>query len=363
METGRKNSLKIASAIRNISFSFTKDERGSFLPLAGLTLPVVLLASMATLQYSGIQQAKGKVQSSVDAAIMAAAIEANKIEDQSDTAAIMAKIQETFEPFLNANLESIGGSFTYQTQAVTYNPDTKRINAKVDFQFPSFVKQFTGKDSYGHAVNSSVDLSAKKKTALSMFLVLDKSGSMGWSGRMTALKSAVNQLYLQFKAEDPDRKYIRTGAIAYDSNTRGSLPPNWNPKEANNYTQALRPWGGTNSMRGMQRAYTFLKGQREFNKHAKRNDSQVKRAILLMTDGINSHHSYDTGTLNYCSQAKTEGIEVFTVAFTAPSAAQQLLSQCASSSAHYFNATNSQQLLDAFKAIGNAAAKSLAFTE
>ena len=360
---GRKFKAGISRAIKRVPSSFVKDERGSFLPLAGLTLPVVLLASMTTLQYSGIQQAKGRVQSSVDAAIMAAAIEANKIEDQTDTAAIMAKIQESFEPFLNANLETVGGNFTYQTQAVTYNTETKRINAKVDFKFPSFVKQFTGEDSYEYAVNSSVDLSAKKKTALSMFLVLDKSGSMGWDGRMTALKSAVNQLYLQFKTEDPDRKYIRTGAVAYDSYASSTLTPKWNPKKANDYTQALTPWGGTNSMHGMGVAYNQLSGQKEFNKHAKKNDSQVKRAILLMTDGVNNHHSYDTGTLSYCSQAKTEGIEVFTVAFTAPSAAQQLLSQCASSSAHYFNATNSQQLLDAFKAIGNAAAKSLAFTE
>ena len=363
MSIGRQNNLKQTSAIKRIASSFVNDERGTFLPMASIILPVVMLASLSTMQYSGVQQAKGKVQSSVDAAVMAATIEANKIEDQTDTAAIVAKIQEEFEPFLNANLEGINANFTYETKSLTYNPDTKRINANVEFKFPSIVQQFTGESEYAYPVKSSVDLGSKKKTALSMFLVLDKSGSMGWDGRMTALKTAVNQLHLQFKADDPDRKYIRVGAVAYDSYVSSTLSPKWNPKKANDYTQALNAWGGTNSMHGMSVAYSQLSGQKEFNKHAKRNDSELKRAIVLMTDGVNNHHSYDTGTLTHCSQAKTEGIEVFTVAFTAPSAAQQLLSQCASSSAHYFNATSSQQLLDAFKAIGNAATKDLAFTE
>ena len=53
-----------------------------------------------------------------------------------------------------------------------------------------------------------------------------------------------------------------------------------------------------------------------------------------------------------CKQAKKEDVIIYTVAFQAPTSAQNLLKKCATSSdEHYFNATTGTALKDAFEAI------------
>ena len=74
--------------------------------------------------------------------------------------------------------------------------------------------------------------------------------------------------------------------------------------------------------------------------------------IVFMTDGANNYSSDDTSTLATCASAKKDGIEIYTVAFMAPTAGQTLLKTCATDSSHYFQAENMAALVAAFKVIG-----------
>lgn len=88
------------------------------------------------------------------------------------------------------------------------------------------------------------------------------------------------------------------------------------------------------------------------------NESNVVRAMLLLTDGENCcGHRYaqaqqDLNTLAVCTALKAQGVLIYTIAFDAPLAGQHLMMGCASSPSHYFDSA-SGGLLDIFESIGN----------
>ena len=87
------------------------------------------------------------------------------------------------------------------------------------------------------------------------------------------------------------------------------------------------------------------------------NDPITIKAVILMTDGeFNTEYEISLGDSTYqarelCQRMRAEGIVIYSVAFQAPVAGQQILQQCASSPAHYFEATGSAELLDAYTSI------------
>lgn len=112
-------------------------------------------------------------------------------------------------------------------------------------------------------------------------------------------------------------------------------------------------------------------------------NEKPRKVIVLMTDGLNTRRVNLTGTLNHdylkggaligdtntanaaervqtntdtvtlCTYAKSNNIEIFTVAFKVEdAAAKTMLETCATDSSHYYDASDSQKLLDAFIGIG-----------
>jgi Flp pilus assembly protein TadG len=65
-----------------------------------------------------------------------------------------------------------------------------------------------------------------------------------------------------------------------------------------------------------------------------------------------SEGNMDTTMLQSCTQAKNNGVIVYGIAFEAPSQGQYVISNCASSTAHYFNATG-LEIQTAFRAIAS----------
>jgi hypothetical protein len=76
-----------------------------------------------------------------------------------------------------------------------------------------------------------------------------------------------------------------------------------------------------------------------------------------MTDGVfNTHYISANGNstaqaLNVCDEMKSKGVIVYSVAFQAPSSAETLLRDCATSGDTYFNASSGEELRTAFKAV------------
>jgi hypothetical protein len=102
----------------------------------------------------------------------------------------------------------------------------------------------------------------------------------------------------------------------------------------------------------METAYNRLKESSENKAHKDKNGQVPTKYIVFMTDGDNNNTSDDTSTKATCAAAKKDGMEVYAVAFMAPTRGQNLLKECASSTSHYFQAENMAALVSAFKVIG-----------
>lgn len=61
----------------------------------------------------------------------------------------------------------------------------------------------------------------------------------------------------------------------------------------------------------------------------------------------------DTTMLQSCTQAKSNGVTVYGIAFEAPSQGQAVISACATSGAYYFNANDDAEIATAFRSIAS----------
>jgi Mg-chelatase subunit ChlD len=235
-------------------------------------------------------------------------------------------------------------------------------------------------------VEATAQSTTETKNALSMFLVLDRSGSMdedtttvndaqptydcgsynkkgkwvsksctNYYTKIDSLKLAVASLTTQLNTADPDNKYVRTAAVSYNASMQSPTSLEWGTASALSYVQALTATGGTDSSGAMARAYSDVAKTSEDTAHKNRNGQTPSKFIVFMTDGDNNYTSADTSTKATCLAAKNAGIQIFTVAFMAPTKGQTLLKYCASSTSNYYDAQNAAELVAAFKEIGDKA--------
>jgi Flp pilus assembly protein TadG len=245
------------------------------------------------------------------------------------------------------------------------------------------------------ASTSSSTKASDSKAAVSLYLALDRSGSMYWvtdtvasNGacdnytednwsqyprakltspcyvkKIDALKQAVATLFTQLNSADASPGYVRTGAVSYNTAAQSPSALNWGTSTALAYVNNLSATGGTNSSDAVKTAYQSL-SETDYQSYAKSSENTLQKArngqvptkvIVLMTDGTNDNSGYDTTTLSWCSQARTAGMTIYTVAFMAPAHGQQILQSCAGPASNYYEANNMSTLLAAFKSIGQKA--------
>jgi len=359
--------MAILLAVNEKFSDFMKNKNGNIAIIAAIALLPIMISVGAAIDYSRVIQIRGKLTQSADAALLSAASSVMKsglvngegVISASDELIINAKLNDVFDKFFKANFGSNAEGISYN---IVFDPDTKDVKVEMDLTYVTAFSGFITPDVNLNTI-SAINMEASGQGALSMMLVLDKSGSMGWQNRMNILKIAVFDMATQFEEKDPNHEFVRLGAVAYDSNKKPSSSIAWGTVAANGYVQALQPGGGTNSSSAMQVAYQDVANAQEIDEHEEMNQQVPKKYIVFLTDGNNNKSQYDTQTLITCDQAKNAAIEIFTVAFQAPAQGQQLLKKCASTTKHYFEAANAQDLINAFKYIGAAAVKGLRITQ
>ena len=167
-------------------------------------------------------------------------------------------------------------------------------------------------------------------------------------------------MVLELTSADPTNIFVRLGAVAYNSSVSSShkIDLSWVKPAVTAMTTTLTATGGTDSSGAMDWAYTKLKSPSEINQHiTKSGNNDPSKFIVFMTDGDNNNSSSDTATKQTCDNAKTNGIQIFTVAFQAPSGGKALLQYCSSGTDYYYSADNADELLDAFESIGAKASE------
>jgi Flp pilus assembly protein TadG len=343
------------------------DKKGNVAMLFGLLMFPLMLSAGAAIDYTIAATIRSNVASATDAAIFAASSAAMQEVDMNDVTAVEEKLNEVFEPFFLANMES-SSRYTYNGYTLSYDPLEKRVTADVDVTYNTAVFRIVGNNTWEAGVLSSAKMQMRAGGAVSMFLVLDRSGSMGWSNgdggtKMASLQTAVVSMIDNLKAADPNQKFIRMGAVAYNSSMWTPQGIRWNLTKAKEYVLAMSAGGGTDSSDAVNKAYSKLKKPIELTEHDDRSGQDPKLVMLFMTDGNNNSSSDDVSTINTCNLAKAYGMEIYTVAFQAPSNGERLLSDCASDDDHYFNADSTDELVDAFVDIGADVAEFLILSQ
>ncbi|MBP1859120.1 vWA domain-containing protein [Rhizobium herbae] len=392
------------------------DRLGNFGMMTALLLPVLLASGGVAIDMTNMMMAKNHLQDATDAAALAASSAlANQTSTQAE-AKLMAKsfVKAQMQNWKSSSMtpeeqadfdESFSGTVvTIDEQAATVglgNAKTYNVQVSSSFDVPlNAMTQLLGMKKTTISTTSKSLGSTEAKNALSMFLVLDRSGSMAWKtnaidttskscntyqesnwplatwstpcyvAKIASLKLAVGNLLAQLKTADPDSNYVRTADVSYSSqkDTTGTLE--WGTASALNYVNLLTAEGGTDSSGAFKAALAALtktgKNSEEKIHEAKNGQTAPTKYIVFMTDGENNFYNgtntkgndvkSDNATKTACDSARTNKIEVFTVAFMAPTRGQTLLKYCATDANHYFQAEDSAALVAAFKAIGAKAA-------
>ncbi|WP_037094350.1 TadE/TadG family type IV pilus assembly protein [Rhizobium leguminosarum] len=380
------------------------DRGGNFGIMTAIMMPVLLGVAGMAIQVGDMLLSKQQLQEAADSAALATAtalangtIQTSQAEAfaQNFVAGQMANYLQSGSDIksgtgVTVQTSTSGKSTSYQvTVSPSYDLTVNPLMQAVGFSTQHL--SVSGTTVGGHS---------ETQGSISMFLALDKSGSMGDntttvttesftykcnphlnpSGKNTiydtctgtrtryytkieALKLAAGNLFGQLNSADPNAEYVRTGAVSYDIVQYPASSLAWGTTAVTSYVNALQSGGGTNSSGAMSTAYTSLTAKNaagndaEDAAHKQKTGQVPKKYIVFMTDGDNNNdtsggRSYDTATKTTCDDAKSKGIEIYTIAFMAPAGGQALLHYCASDDSHYFQAEKMEDLLAAFEAIG-----------
>ena len=348
--------ISIQSTLR----ALLNQERGNFAMITAVALPVMLVAGSLAIDTANMTSLKVRMQNAADSAALATSSQLAKGDLTEDKAEAYAK------QFLLGQMSEDGNAFTdlNVTPNVQVTP-VKDSDGNIVWQVSVGVAgsmastklaRVMGRDSLNVAVMGKTEASAATKSALSMVLVLDKSGSMGEysSGvkKIEALKTAVGTLLDQLDEADPTQKYVRTGAVSYDDQLDAKTNIKWGTSKVRQFVDKLDANGRTDSTDAFSWGYDKVTAKKEITEHEKSTGLVPTEFMVFMTDGDNNYSSADTSTKKLCDKAKADNVEVYTVAFAAPSGGKALLSYCATTTEHYFDAKNSDELISAFKNIG-----------
>lgn len=363
--------------------------------VTAVVIPVILMAAGVAIDLTKTVLAKAELQDASDAAVLAAAAalanDGKSIEEARTIAQELFALQMSgASSLVKEGDETLidAAPVINITETVTGNTGrsyTVEIDASYSVKYNVLTRQLLGHNS-GTLETSSIAESgtADSKSAFSMYFVLDRSGSMGEVTQTTtypcpttkkpnktcsesltrikSLKLATASLLTQIDAADPTATYVRTGGVSYNSVAQKANPLDWGTTGVLGYVNALTADGNTNSAPAFKIAYDSLMLDTEAKAHKdKQGNGQVPaKYIVFMTDGDNNQTNADKTTLEYCNLARAKKIEVYTIAFMAPSRGQALLSACATTPGHYFLAESTADLLAAFQSIGQQTSKTIA---
>ena len=404
-----------------------RDRGGNFGMMTALIAPLLLAVGGVSVDVANMLMTKNQLQDATDAAALAAAsalvsdakpdIEEAKAIARKFLKAQMAATSSADVPGEAVGTMAAAGSTSTAPSwddvntsevVITETPNGKKgksfqvsVANKHLLQFNAMTR-LLGKDSIELETRSTADSATESKNAISMYLVLDRSGSMAWKtdtvdtsrprcinwtasnwgnsnvratspcyvDKITTLKSAVEKLFTPLAKMDPGNEYLRAGAASYNDRQDRASKLTWGTKNASAHVQGLDATGGTDSSSAFAAAVEELLLDGENEAHLAKNGQTPEKYIVFMTDGENTSYNGKTSprdqekadavTKAACTTAKNNGIAIFTVAFMAPQRGKDLLKACATSPDHYKEADDAAALVSEFEKIGQKAAAMIA---
>lgn len=404
------------------------DRGGNFGIMTAVLLPVLIGAGGVAVDLTNVMQVRSQLQGLVDSAALATASAMAENEMTAAEAETFAANyflgqaeQATADPNATAaqaaaHKQALEDGFAADATVTSSSGNAQTYDIKITMNYDvamSGLSRMLGLATMHVAVSGSSQ-SGREGNALSMYLVLDESGSMaydtstvnsaqptkqvttsvygqyvcggttkrpitctGWHNvtstvtnyitKMQSLKAAAAAMFSELDTADPEKELIRVGADSYDDQTKTQQAIAWGTSAASTYVKNLPdvPAGGTDASGAMTNAFNALKAANTAEKtaHTAKGNTSFERFIVLMTDGEMTGNSadwnstIDTKVRNLCKQAKDDGIKIYTIAFMAPDRGKSLLSYCASGTDYYYEPDDMTSLVESFGEIARKAAK------
>lgn len=197
---------------------FVRDRRASVVPLFALSIIPLTGLVGAAVDYSRAAAARSAMQSALDSTVLAL----SKDNEALASGAITGKATTLFNAvFLRPDVENVALTSSYTnnkgSQLVVSGTGTVRTTFMSLMGFPELPVTASATAVWGN-------------TRLRIALVLDNTGSMASSGKMTALKTASKNLLTQLQnaARVPEDVYVAIVPYSKDVNVKaGDTIPDW----------------------------------------------------------------------------------------------------------------------------------------
>lgn len=196
---------------------FLRDNAGSVTPLLGLASIPVFLASGAALDMARINREQTAFHAAVESAALAVAA-----DDRSATAGLSptelasrkTQLLEMAKKYVAANFRSSSGGNSTINLDLTITGQAVTLTSSLDY--PTTIMQLVGFDS----VTLSADATVKKAMRpIELVMVMDTTGSMNNSGKISGAKDAakklLNTLYSGTLGNVPRSEFIRTALVPF----------------------------------------------------------------------------------------------------------------------------------------------------
>lgn len=187
---------------------FHRDQRGNFLMLFGLVLIPLMGVVGVAIDYSRASNARQALSSAIDSAALMAARDAQKLTDGQIRTRANAWIRDNLPPDVKSQL----GNTT-----VTIDRTTRTIKIDAGANVPTTISSVLGMTNIPVSTNSHSTWGTNK---IELALVLDNTGSMSSSGKMTALKQASKDLIKIMKDASIDPEQIKISIVPFNTQVR-----------------------------------------------------------------------------------------------------------------------------------------------
>lgn len=175
-----------------------------------------------------------------------------------------------------------------------------------------------------------------------------------WNGCLTDRNQPYDAAGLPFDDDVPASYYI--AANCNDNQQANVLDLTSDINQAQSYLKTLTPGGATNITLGLQMGLEVLSPEMPYTHGASFKDKDVKKYMVLVTDGENTQNRWTSKTRDIdkrthlmCEAVKEAGVTLFVVKVEDGNSA--LLEECASRPDYFYNLQRSAQLNEAMNDI------------
>jgi len=284
---------------------YRADEDGNFGIMASVTSLMLVMSVGVSVEVSKIYASQSKVQNITDNLGLMAAVYMRDHETPPATSeqGFVDSVQYTMEEVnTGQSMPGLSGHFV-----VNYDTELGRANVEFDGEMSTSFMSAFHKDAVPLRASSAVKFRTFSKSAISVALIVDNSGSMGWDDkpringnrqngtvkRIDALKDTAvkfNQNMVTTLVEtndDPDTRFLRIGLIPYNTHVIDSdvQQIEWGGLNENEINE-MEDGGGTDTRGPMEKASDWMGLEDSF--HEQESGEQAKKYVVLMSDGSNN---------------------------------------------------------------------------